>query len=110
MFCVVKEHYFNQLSVVLDPNSPRFKETQWIMSEDVKIEHLLNVFATVNANPSDVWDTCTNFMIYPFWHKPQLTILGPKIEKLPDTNPYKSQYLFQLSWLFGSVGNNVGCK
>ena len=102
-----KDHYFHRLSVGVYPNKPNFTETQWIMSEDVNIEHLLDVFTSIDINLVSVWDACACFMEHLYWHKPRLVMLGPKIEGLPDEHPAKPQCLYRLSWLFGSVGNRV---
>jgi hypothetical protein len=45
----VKERYFSRMSVYLDPNDPGFAKTQWITSEDINVEHLLDVFTTIDA-------------------------------------------------------------
>ena len=105
-----KDHYFHRLSVGVSPNKPNFTETQWIMSEDVNIEHLLDIFTSIDINLVSVWDACACFMEHLYWHKPRLVMLGPKIEGLPDDHPSKPQCLYRLSWLFGSVGNRVGEK
>ena len=100
-----KDHYFNRLSVDVEPGMPGFEEAQWITSEDVNVEHLFNVFTSINANSVDTWDTCARFMRHLYWHKPRLVALGPKIEGLPDGHSSKPDCLFWLSELFGSVGN-----
>ena len=106
LLCMTKENYFSRLSVAIGPGKPGFEEAQWIRSEDVNIEHLLNVFTTIDANSGDIWDACIDFMRHLFWHKPQLVMLKPKIEGLPDDHPSKPRCLFHLSRLFYSVGNN----
>jgi tetratricopeptide (TPR) repeat protein len=105
-----KTHYFIRMSVEINPNEPKFAETQWITSEDVNVEHLLDVFTTIDANSDDVWDACINFMEHLYWRKNRLTILKPKIEGLPDDHCFKPGCLFRLSRLFGSVENHVERK
>ena len=99
-----KEHYFRRLSVVLAPNEPGFHESQWIMSEDVNVEHLLDVFTSIDADSEDVWNACYHFMDHLFWHKPRLVIVGSKVEALPDSHPSKPYCLKFLSRLFLGVG------
>ena len=110
LLCAAKEHYFTRMSAEIDPNNPSFEDTQWITSEDINVEHLLDVFTTVDANSDDVWLACINFMTYLYWHKKRLTILKPKIEGLPDDHYHKPRCLLQLSRLFRSVGIHVERK
>jgi len=105
-----KEHYLTRMSVNMDPNEPDFKKTQWITSEDINVEHLLDVFTTIDKNSDDIWRACANFMEHLYWHKKRLTILKPKIEGLPDDHPSKPECLFRLARLFYSVGNHVERK
>ena len=100
----IKGHYFSRLSVDRNPDKPSFEETRWIMSEDVNVEHLLDVFTSIETSSSDVWDACANYTQHLRHHKPRLIGLGPKIEGLPDDHPSKPQCMFQLSQLFHSVG------
>ena len=108
--CATKEHYFIRLSVDLNPDGPSFDEARWITSEDVNVEHLLDVFTTVDANSDNVWDACSNLMRHLHSHKRRLTILGPKIEGLPDDHRSKPECLFELARLLSSVGNHVERK
>jgi len=110
LLCMTKDHYFDRLSVHPNPNEPEFRETWWIMSEDVNVEHLLDVFTTIDPNSRRVWDACSFFILHLYWHKPRLTVLGPRIEELPDDHPCKSRSLFRLALLFGGVGNHMECK
>ena len=107
ILCTTKDCYFRRLSVYVDPSKPGFNEARWITSEDVNVEHLLGVFATINENSTDVWDTCANFIRHLYWHKKRLIALGPKIEGLKDDHPSKPGCLFQLSRLFDAIGNHV---
>ena len=54
LLCMTKVHHFSQLSVVVKPGLPEFQEAQWIKSEDMNVEHLLNVFTTIDAASDDV--------------------------------------------------------
>ena len=110
LLCIAKESYFARLSVDLDPEKPGFGGGQWITSEDANVEHLLDVFTTINANSDDVWDACISFMKHLFWHKGRLVVLRPKIGGLPDDHRSKPGCLFQLSKLFSLVGNDAECK
>ena len=110
LLSTVKDRYLNRLSVHIDPESPKFRETQWITSEDVNVEHLLNIFTSIDVDSSDVWDACDHFMNHLYWHKPRQTVLRAKIEGLPDDHPSKPGYLFRLSRLFASVGSPVEQK
>jgi hypothetical protein len=110
LLCAVKERYFTRMSVDLNPNQPVFGEARWIRSEDVNVEHLLDVFTTIDADSDDVWDTCARFMAHLFWHKNRPTLLRAKIEGLPDDHCCKPKCLYELSMLFGSIGNFVDCK
>ena len=107
---ITKKCYFRRLSIHIHPNNPGFEDASWIVSEDVNVEHLLDVFTTTDANSDDVWDIGCHFMEYLYWHKRRLVVLGPKIEALPDGHHSKPKCLFWLSRLFGSVGNFTECK
>ena len=54
LLCATKECYFIQLSAKVDPDEPGFEETKWIVSEDVNVEHLLDVFTSTDGNSDDV--------------------------------------------------------
>ena len=110
LLCAVKERYFSRMSVYLDPSDPKFAETRWITSEDTNVEHLLDVFLTIDAGSNDVWLASSKFIEHLLWQKKRLTILGPKIEGLPDGHSLKSDCLFNLGRLFGEVGNQAECK
>ena len=99
--------YFTRLCApaYVYPDKPGFEESQWITSEDANVEHLLDVFTSIDANSEVVWDVCARFMDLLYWHKSRLVVLGPKISALPDDHPSKAQCLQDLSWLFYSVGN-----
>ena len=110
LFNTTKECYFTRLSVPAHPDKPGFEESRWIISEDVNIEHLLDVFTLIDAHLENVWNVCVYFMNHLYWHKPRLTMLGPRIEALSDDHPSKPPCLKMLSSLFNSVGNLAECK
>jgi hypothetical protein len=105
LLCTTRDQYFSRLSVDAHPDNPGPGEGRWFLSEDGNIEHLLDVFTSIDQNTRATWDACYHFMIHLFWHKPRRTILGPKIEALPDDHPSKPKCLSQLAELLGRVGN-----
>ena len=105
-----KEHYFKRLPVDIGPGLPGFNEPKRIMSEDVNVEHLLDVFTSIDVDSNSVWGSCYHFMEHLYWHKPRLVIIGPKVEALPDSHPSKPHSLFFLSRLFDRVGNSAERK
>jgi len=80
LLCTTKERYFTRVSVNIDPEDPNFGETEWITSEDVNVEHLPDIFTTIDPNSESARETCANFMQHLCWHKKRLTILQPGIE------------------------------
>ena len=110
VLCRTKECYFTRMSVTSHPGEPNFGETRWIVSEDVNVEHLLDVFTTIDASSDSVWRACADFAEHLFLQKQRLIVLKPKIERLPNDHCHKPRCLFYLSRLSGSVGNLVECK
>ena len=110
LLCATKDCYFRRLSIEVYPDKPGYKDARWITSEDANIEHLLNIFTSINANSNDIWTACCNFMEHLHWHKSRPVVLGPKIEGLPDDHPLKPHCLFHLSWSFVPVGNHAERK
>jgi len=110
LLLTTKECYFTRMSADINPNKPDFEETRWIMLEDVNVEHLLDIFTTIDPNSDSVWVACANFMEHLYWHKIRSTILQPKVEGLPDDHHSKPECLSQLSQLIYSVGNDAECK
>jgi len=106
LLCATKEYYFSRMSVSLNPNGPDFVDTQWIKSEDINVEHLLDVFTTIDAGSDSVWRACACFMRHLYWHKNRLVILKPKFEGLPDDHSSKPECLFELSRLFALGGDH----
>jgi tetratricopeptide (TPR) repeat protein len=110
LLCATRDHYFTQLSVDVDPNRPGFGEARWIVSEDVNVEHLLDVFTSIEKHAVEAWGACYHFMEHLHWHKPRRTVLASKIEALPDDHRYKPVCLFELSELFHHTGNRAEQK
>ena len=100
-----RKHYFTRLSAELDPKAPVFRETGWIASEDANVEHLLNVLMSIDTNSNEVWRARDGFLRHLYWHKRRQTVLGPKIEELPDDHPSKPRCLLKLAQLFQTIGN-----
>jgi len=110
LLCSARDRYFTRLSVHIEPGEPGFEEAKWIRLEDGNIEHLLDVFTTIDAASGGVWSVCGYFMEHLHWHKPRLIMLGPKIEALADDHHSKLGCLFQLSRSFQVVGNHAERK
>jgi len=110
LLCAAKDYYFGRLSVGLYPGKPGYEEARWIESEDVNVEHLLDVFTATDTDSNSIWDVCGYFMDHLYRHKPRLILLVPKIKALPDAHPSKPRCLFALSRLFTSLGNETECK
>ena len=113
LLCATKDLYVSRLSDNVDPGLPGFEDTRWITSEDVNVEHLFDVFASVDPGSDGTWIGCNGFIERLHWHKPRQTVLGPKIEQLPDDHPWKPSSLLELSRLFAGLGimqNANGCS
>ena len=112
LLCTTKDHYLSRLRLLgdLEPDQPGYGESRWITSEDVNVEHLLNVFTSFDPVSDDAWDACGDFMRHLRWHKPRSTVLRPRIEGLSDNHRSKPQCLFRLSSLLGRLGNHVDQK
>ena len=106
LLLATKDRYFSRLSVDIHPNLPEFGQARWIISEDVNVEHLIDVFTSIDESSNDAWTTCRGFMEHLYWHKPRQTVLQSKIEGLPDEHPLKPSCLSGLSRLFQRVGNH----
>jgi tetratricopeptide (TPR) repeat protein len=105
LLCATRDQYFSQLSVDVGPGRPGFEEARWVVLEDVNVEHLLDVFTSIDPDRDDIWDACYRFILHLRWHKPRPTTLRSKIEALPDVHRHKPKCLSELSWLFGGLGN-----
>ena len=110
LLSATSDRYFSRLSIVVHPDKPGFQEARWILLEDVNVEYLIGVFASVDQARGDIWDVCCHFMEHLVWHKPRQTILKSKIEALADDHPSKPGCLSQLALLFNQVGNPVEQK
>ena len=110
LFCATKESYFAQLPAKPDVFSSPTKETRWIISEDVNVEHLLNILASIDTNSSGVWAACTGFLCLLRWHKPRQTVLGPKIKRLPDDHHLKFDCSLHLALLLQDIGYHADQK
>ena len=88
-----RDHYFNRMSVKLARNTPAFRESRWIVSEDLNTEYLVDIFTSIDPNALKAWEACADFVKHLYFHKPRHTILGQKIQDLPDDH---QQYLPKL--------------
>lgn len=100
-----KEHYFTRLSAEIRPSKPGFEDMRWIMSGGVDVEHLLDVFTTVNENSTDIWIARAHPTRHLYQHKERPISLMPKTEQLPDDHPSKRQRSVPPASSLGSVGS-----
>ena len=105
LLCATRDNYFTRLSVNVHPDWPGFDEARWILSEDVNVEHLLDVLTSIDPDGADIWKACRRFIQHLYWYKPRKTVLRSKIEDLSDSHPYKPKCLSELSQLLEAVGN-----
>ena len=111
LLCTTRDRYLSRLSIDVNPDKRGFEEARWIVSEDMNVEYLLDVFISIDQSMGDVWDPyyiwepCYHFMEHLYWHKPRQTTLKSKIEALPDDHRSKPKCLSGLSGLFERVGN-----
>ena len=110
LLSAIKESYFTRLSAGVDPDASDFGETRWIIAEDSNVEHLLDALTSIDPNSDDVCIACADFLEHLRWHKPRQTVLGLKIEALPDDHPSKPECLTELARLIGSTGNRAEQK
>ena len=103
----VKERYYSRISVDLDPDGPEYSKARWIISEDINVEHLLDVFTTIEGSSDEVWQACNHFLQHLYYHKKRFTILKAKIEGIPDGCSHKLGCWYQLAYLAFIVGNTV---
>ena len=108
LLCTTKERYCAPMSFKLTAGRPpEFADPRWILSEDVNVEHLLDVFTTIDPDSNDIWDACIGFIAHLYWHKPRQTELRRKIGGLPDNHRSKPRGLLILGSLSGLIGNHI---
>ena len=112
LLCATKDHYFRRLRLLgdLERDQPGFGESRWIRSEDVNVEHLLNIFTSLDTDLDDIWGACADFTMHLRWHKPRFTVLRSRMEGLSDDHHSKPRCLFNLSELFKLLGNDAKRK
>jgi len=106
LLCATKELYFSRMSVDTDPENPNVGDTQWITSEDVNVEHLLDIFTTIDPNSDSIWVACCHFIRHLHWHKPRPTVLVSKIEGLLDDHPSEQQRLPEFLQFISKTGKS----
>jgi tetratricopeptide (TPR) repeat protein len=105
LLCATKDNYFSRLLVKINRARPGFEEGRWIVGEDANVEHLLDIFTSIDTESAVIWDVCSSFLSHLYCHKSRSTVLGQKIEGLPDGHSSKPKCFVQLSRLSRSAGN-----
>ena len=106
LLCTIRDLYITRLSVTVRPSMPGFEDTRWITSEDANVEHLFDVFTSIDPS-LDIWKACNHFIRHLYWHKPRKTVLRSKIEQLPNDYRWKPRGIFELSGLYGKSGSRL---
>jgi len=101
-----KERYFGRLSVGTGPERPNRGETQWIASEDMNVEHALDVFSSIDTDSNSAWEACADFLQHLHWHTQRPIALGSRIEGPPDDRPSKLWCLGQLARMLDPLGDH----
>ena len=112
LLCITRDHYFRRLRLLgdLEPDQPGFGESLWIRSEDINVEHLLNIYTFFDTDLDEIWDACADFTMHLYQLKPRFTVLRSRMEGLPDAHHSKPRCLFNLSELFNLLGNHAERK
>ena len=55
--CATRDRYFSRLSIRVYPGATGFGQAG-ILSEDANVEHLLDVFTSVDPDRDDIWNVC----------------------------------------------------
>jgi len=110
LLSAAKERYFTRLSVGSGHGKLNLEETRWITSEDVNVEHVLDIFSSIDADSASVWEACADYLRHLRWHKRRPVVLGSRIEGLPDDHPSKPRCLVQLTRLLYSLGSYLNAK
>ena len=110
LLCATKDQYFSRLSIKIDPRNPGFEEGRWIVSEDVNVEHLLDSFTSIDVKSDVVLNACNHFLRHLYWYKTRRTVLGAKLEGLPDDHLSKPKCLIELSQLSRMGGDYMEQK
>jgi hypothetical protein len=97
LLCTTKQRYFTRLFVAVSPHLPEFRNPQLIASEDVNVEHLLDIFTSIDVDSVDTCDARVDFIRHLYWHKARRTVLNSKVQGLSDGHPSKPDCLFWLS-------------
>ena len=104
LLLTTKAQYFARLDLMKEPllddegnkqglpsvGARRFSKAQWI-SEDPNVEHLLNIFTSLDPKSEDVWRACHQYLLHVFHLNPHFTTtLSRRIRALPDSHPWKA--------------------
>ena len=66
--CATRVNYFSRLFVNVDPRKSGFKGGQWVVLEDVNVEHLLDTSTSIDTKSEVGLAACTNFLTHLYWY------------------------------------------
>ena len=106
LLVTTKDQYFDRLCAwQYERGVDGLTEAKWFVSEDINAEHLLDVFVSIDTELMGVWRACHQFLDQLAEYKPRPVILGPKINILPETHPFKANCVRALATLFAVLGD-----
>jgi len=106
LLLTAKARYFARLDLVTESHEdgdPGLSEARWIVSEDTNVEHLIDVFTSLDAKSDDVWRTCYQYILHLIRLHLHRTILSSRIIEPQGSHPWKAGCVTSLDQLWGGM-------
>ena len=108
LLLIAKAQYFTRLDLVM--GNAEFSKTRWILSEDTNVEHLLDVFTSLDAKSEDVWPACYRYILHLIRLNPHSIVLDRRVRALPDSHPWKIACMLSLQHPYVGILVRAACK